>query len=117
MAETPPGRFLPPTDRPPPSAGRPPPPPPPAYPPPISAPPGRRTSGQAVASLVLAICGLIIVPLICSGLAIFFGIMGRRETERDPTMQGRGIATAGLTIGIVGLALWLLLAVVVVARA
>jgi hypothetical protein len=64
---------------------------------------------------VLAICGLIIVPLICSGLAIFFGVMGRRETEHDPTMQGRGIATAGLIIGIVGLALWPLVAVVVVA--
>jgi hypothetical protein len=43
--------------------------------------------------------------------------MGRRETERDPTLQGHGIATAGLTIGIVGLALWLLLAVIFVAGA
>jgi hypothetical protein len=32
-------------------------------------------------------------------------------------MQGRGIATAGLTIGIVGLALWLLLAVIILAGA
>lgn len=72
-------------------------------PPPAAAGQEKRTSGKAIASLVLGIVGLIIVPVICSTLAIIFGVMGRNETEADPTLGGRGMATAGLVLGIVGL--------------
>ena len=66
----PPGEFVPPTGAPPPPG---PPPAPYAPPPPYpasAAQPGRRTSGQAVAALVLGICGLIILPVVCSVLAM-----------------------------------------------
>jgi hypothetical protein len=79
--------------------------------------PALRTSGQAVASLVLGIAGLLVVPLICSLLAIVFGVLARQEVDRDPTLQGRWMATAGLVVGIAGLALWLLVVVVAVTSA
>jgi Domain of unknown function (DUF4190) len=63
----------------------------------------QRTSGKAIASLVLGIVGLIILPVICSTLAIIFGVMARNEIDRDPTLTGRGMAIAGLVLGIVGL--------------
>src|SRR5947207_3971077 len=56
-----------------------------------------RTSGFAVASLVLGIIGLI-VPLVPGILAIVFGVMGIRRT-RDPSVGGRGLAIAGLSVG------------------
>ena len=74
-------------------------------PPPAAAVGEKRTSGKATASLVLGICGLIILPVICSTLAIIFGVMARNETAADPTLGGRGLATAGLVLGIVGLIL------------
>lgn len=65
-----------------------------------------RTPGSATASLVLGIVGLVLCPIICSVLAIMYGIRARREIERDPSLGGAGTATAGYVLGIVGLALY-----------
>jgi len=62
-----------------------------------------RTSGKAVASLVLGI--IFCIPLITSLLAVFFAIGGMRAT-REPTVRGRGIAIAGLVLGICGVVMW-----------
>jgi len=54
---------------------------------------------------VLGIIGLFIVPLILSILAIIFGVQARGDTSRDPSLGGRGMATSGLVLGIIGLVL------------
>jgi hypothetical protein len=58
----------------------------------------RRTSGNAIAALVLGICGLVVFPLI-GVLAIVFGYRARDEIRRDPTVGGDGLATAGIILG------------------
>ncbi|HYZ18667.1 MAG TPA: DUF4190 domain-containing protein [Gaiellaceae bacterium] len=65
-----------------------------------------RTSGKAIASLVLGIICLFAFGLILGILAIVFGVQARRETEADTSVGGRGLATAGITLGIIGIVLW-----------
>lgn len=63
----------------------------------------RKTSGLAIAALVLGICSF------CMGLlgivAIVLGISARRAIAADPALQGAGMATWGLVLGILGAAL------------
>jgi hypothetical protein len=113
--------------------GQPPPPPPGQPPPPPPQQPGQwqppaqaggpqfaqapagqqRTPGKATAALVLGIIGIFILPIVCSTLAIIFGVQARNEIDRDPSLGGRGLATAGMVLGIVGIALGILWAVIV----
>jgi hypothetical protein len=62
-----------------------------------------RGNGAAIASLVLGILGC--VPVLTGVLAIALGIIGLRKT-RDPAVTGKGMAIAGLTLGIVSLLGW-----------
>jgi hypothetical protein len=64
-----------------------------------------RTSGMAIASLVLGIISIIINPL--SILAIIFGGVAMGQMGKDPTLGGKGLAIAGLVIGIVMFVLWI----------
>ncbi len=77
--------------------------PPPLPPPtPIAPPPGRRTSGHAIASLVLGIVSflggvvLLGVPPI---LAVILGHTALTQCRKDPTLGGRGLGIAGLALG------------------
>jgi uncharacterized protein DUF4190 len=96
-------------------------PPPPGQPPaPAAAPyagglPVARSSGKAVASLVLGIAGLIILPVVCSVLAIIFGQQAKREIDADPTLTGRGMAQAGFILGIIGLAFVVVFVIILIA--
>jgi len=65
----------------------------------------RRTSGLAVAALACGIAGLVVFPVLASIAAIVLGIMARDELRRDPTLDGEGMATAGLVLGWIGVAL------------
>jgi hypothetical protein len=65
-------------------------------------PPGK-TSGAAITSLILGILGCI--PLITSIGAIIFGLVGISST-RKPGVGGRGLAIAGLVLGIIGILGW-----------
>ena len=85
-------------------AGKPqlPPPSRPAYrPEPVKAAPAAATSGLAIASLLLGIGGLTIVPLVGSVLAIIFGYMARRDirSRRPGELTGDGMALAGIVMG------------------
>jgi hypothetical protein len=107
------------------------PPPPPGYaasgipsppPPPYAQQPygygqpvAQKTSGKAVASLVLGIAGWLVAPFILSVLGIIFGAMARKETAQNPALGGRGLANWGFWLSITGLAAWIILIAVLIA--
>ncbi len=67
----------------------------------------KQTPGEATASLVLGIMGLLFCPLICSLLAIIFGVKAKNMIDASGGyLGGRGVAQAGLIMGVVGMALY-----------
>jgi hypothetical protein len=68
-----------------------------------SAPPVRRTSAAAITSLVFGFLGCI--PVLGGLLAVIFGMVGLSAT-RNGRMGGRGLATAGLILGLLSLVAW-----------
>ena len=79
---------------------------------------------MAVTSLVLGIIGALfgLIPLFffiafpCGLLALIFGVVGRRTAMTDPLRGGKGMATAGLILGLLGFGL-AIVGIVVVANA
>ncbi len=59
-----------------------------------------RTSGLAIASMVL---GILWIFYIGSILAVIFGHIAISQTGKDPTLRGRGMAIAGLVLGYIGI--------------
>lgn len=104
------------------------PPPRSSYPPPpggpLPAPPmepatpqakGKRANAWAIASLVLGILSFMCLPLLGGVLAIAFALVARsRIRDSHGELGGGGPATAGLTLGIVNLAVLLVLAGLIV---
>lgn len=86
----------------------------PSQPPPIyyNYAPVSRTSGLAIASMVL---GILWVYWIGSILALIFGHVALSQTSRDETLRGRGMAIAGLVLGYVGVGTLLLIIIVAAA--
>ena len=83
---------------------------------PVTFPPPHDTSAKATTSLVLGIVGVIISPtFVCAVLAVIFGHQAREETRLDPGVGGAGLATAGFTLGIVGLVLGTIVVVIAAA--
>jgi len=84
---------------------------PPPYPVSALGPYSRKTSGLAVTSLVLGILSMMgaafffIPPL----LAVVFGHIAVSSCGRDPNLDGKGLAIAGLVMGWICLAGWILL--------
>jgi hypothetical protein len=85
--------------------------PPPGYPPNFSSqgpggyalPPATRTSAAAIVSLV---CGLILcVPFVTGLVALITGIVGISATS-NPAVKGRGMAIAGIILGLISVGLW-----------
>jgi uncharacterized membrane protein len=74
---------------------------------PATAPPP--ISGTAIASLVFGVVGLPVVGLLVGWFAVGFGIMAIREIDRTEQLRGRGMAIAGLTLGIVSIVFWAIL--------
>lgn len=72
-----------------------------------------RTSGLAIASMVL---GIVWIYWVGSILAIVFGHIAISQMRKDETLRGRGMAIAGLVLGYVGLGI-LVLAIIVAATA
>ncbi len=62
----------------------------------------QRTSGYAIASLVLGIAGFFGFPIVAAILAIVFGHKARKEI-RSGVASGDGLATAGIILGWVGI--------------
>ncbi|MDA0179565.1 DUF4190 domain-containing protein [Solirubrobacter phytolaccae] len=75
-----------------------------------------RTPGKATAAFVLGLVGLVLIPLIPSVLAIVLGGGAKREIDGSGgSLSGRGLATAGVVLGWVALAIWALFIVAIVA--
>jgi hypothetical protein len=100
-----------------------PPPPPVGYPPPYpggyaygydpygtSRPPG--TNGKAIGALVTSLAGLMLcgVPSI---VGLILGIIAMRETKRTG-QEGHGLALAGVIVGALAVAGWLLYVVIII---
>jgi hypothetical protein len=68
-----------------------------------------RTSGTAVASLVFGILCWVMLPFIGALLAVVLGHSARSEIRRMPpgTIDGEGMALAGLILGWIHLAFFL----------
>jgi Domain of unknown function (DUF4190) len=75
----------------------------PSYLPPVAPLP---TSGLAIASLVTGILGFMLLPIICSIIAILSGYAARKETRANPPIaSGDGLASAGIIMGYIQLGL------------
>ncbi len=102
------------------AAPLPPPPPLPGLGPTASSVAQQGSNGQAVASLVLGIIGLVLfwtvwLGLILGILAIVFGAMGRSKAKQGA--PNRSMATAGLVLGIVTVAASVLILVLFITLA
>ncbi len=90
-------------------------PPPPPYQPGTQPPPGyqqfgaqaagpQKTNGLSVASLVLSLVNVIpcfwAFPLPAL-LGVIFGFVGKGQIAKNPSAKGKGLAIAGLVIGLV----------------
>lgn len=61
---------------------------------------------MAIASLVLGIVGLVLCcTFVPSLLAVVFGAIGMNQCKNDPTYTGRGMAIAGLILGVLAIVL------------
>ncbi len=83
---------------------------------PSAPPPGYQAHGlpfgqpqlhkKAVTSMVLGIIGLFCIPMVLSVLALVFGLQARNEIDRSGgAYSNRGMATAGVVLGIIGIVL------------
>jgi hypothetical protein len=90
----------------------------PAAPPPqigatsTSAPPARTPTGKteplAIWSFVLSVLSLVCCGFILGIPGVICGHMALSKLQREPQLQGKGLATAGLVIGYVAIAFWLI---------
>ena len=65
-----------------------------------------KTSGEAIAALVLGICGLLVCPFFCSIPALVMGYSARKDIDGSAgRITGRGMAVAGIVLGWIGLVL------------
>lgn len=63
-----------------------------------------KTNGMAIASLALGVAGFMFLWGIGPLLAVGCGVQAKREIRRSNGLQGgRGLASAGIALGIVGL--------------
>lgn len=65
----------------------------------------RRTDGGAIASMILGIVGLVMIPLIASIVALALGYGARNRMRARSDLDGVGFATAGIVTGWIGVIL------------
>jgi len=77
--------------------------------PPYAPAEARRKPGKAVASLVCGIISLFILGPILGVVAIVLGVLARKEIAADPSLDGAGLALAGIITGAIGAVLAIVL--------
>ena len=75
-----------------------------------SQPQPTKTSGMAVTSMILGILSILgaAIFLLPPLLAVIFGHISLGQCKRDPALGGKGMGVAGLVLGYITLAGWLL---------
>jgi len=64
-------------------------------------------NGKAIASVVLGVCGFVVLPLLASVAAIVLGSLARGEIARGGTTRGTRLARVGILLGVAGIVLWI----------
>lgn len=64
-----------------------------------------RKDGLAVAAMWLGIASLLVLGLVAGPLAVILGVRSLGRMKRDPALEGRGTAIAGIVLGAVGFVL------------
>lgn len=69
--------------------------------------PPQKTNSMAIAGLVTA--------FVCCGtpVGIILSAIGLSQIKKDPTQEGKGLATAGLVISILGTIFWTIYGIVI----
>ncbi|QJD81463.1 DUF4190 domain-containing protein [Spirosoma rhododendri] len=62
---------------------------------------GSTVSGLAIASLVCGILAFFLLGIVLGILAIIFGGVALSKIRKNPEVSGRGMAVAGMILGIV----------------
>jgi hypothetical protein len=76
------------------------------------------TPGSATAALILGICGLVVCPWVCGPLALVYGNKARNEIDGSGgRLGGRGMATAGVVLGWIGIAYAVLVTIWIIVAA
>ena len=60
---------------------------------------------QAKSSFIMAIVGLIIAGIICGTYAFVTGIQALKEIKADKELSGKGMAIAGIVLGLLDIVL------------
>ncbi|MEX2597291.1 MAG: DUF4190 domain-containing protein [Salibacteraceae bacterium] len=75
----------------------------------------RKTNGFAIAGFVLSLAGLLFFGLGLGALAIVFSAISLKKIKDEPLKwEGKGLATAGLVIGIIDVAAWLIIIAIII---
>ncbi len=69
-------------------------------------PASAKTEPLAIWSLVLGILGLVCCGFVLGIPAVICGHLALGKLKKDPGLQGKGMATAGLIIGYLAIAFW-----------
>jgi hypothetical protein len=68
--------------------------------------------------LILGICALVVCPWVCGPLALVYGNKARNEIDSSAgRLGGRGMATAGVVLGWIGIAYAVLLTIWIIVAA
>lgn len=84
-------------------------------PPQVMMAPVRKSNGMAIAAMILGIVSFLFT--ICAIPAIILGAVSLNQIKKDPTMEGKGMALAGIIIGSIMLVLWILFIILIVVLA
>jgi hypothetical protein len=77
--------------------------------------PARKTNGLAIAALILGIVGFLPPPFtICTIPAIIMGAISLSQIKKEPGVEGKGMALAGIICGSIALFLWIVAIILIV---
>ena len=76
-----------------------------------------KTSGKAIAALVCGLVGILCFGIILGVVALVLGLSAKKEIESSGgQLTGGGMATAGIVLGVIGIAFWVIYIFAVVAN-
>jgi ubiquitin-protein ligase len=68
-----------------------------------------KMSGKALTSLIFAVTGIPVIGILLGWFAILFGGLALREIRLSDRLRGRGLALAGICLGVFDIVAWVVL--------